>query len=148
MTRNSTRRDFLRGKPAQDALADAVDRAAPKGGSPDASRSTAEEPYVLRVSREAMACQFEVQFNVGQYEHGTELALETLDLVDRLEGQLSIFRKGSEICHINRTAAGRPVEVEPRLFALLETVVSNWLTPRPGAESAPSLSPVGEGARA
>jgi thiamine biosynthesis lipoprotein len=123
MKRKSTRRDFLRGKAAQDVMADAVGKAQPEGNATDRPQDAADEAYVLRVSREAMACQFEVRLNAAQYERGTELALETLDLVDRLEEQLSIFRQQSEICQINRTAAERPVEVEARLFAMLESAL-------------------------
>ncbi len=99
-------------------MADAVGDARPKGNTPNGSQDA--NAYVLRVGREAMACEFEVRLNAGQYVYGTELALETLDLVNRLEEQLSFFREDSDICRINRTAAAGPVEVEPRLFALLE----------------------------
>jgi thiamine biosynthesis lipoprotein len=43
-----------------------------------------------------------------------------LDLVDQLESQLTVFRDESEIKRINRTAHLEAVNVEPRLFDLLE----------------------------
>ncbi len=70
-----------------------------------------------------MACEFEVQLNAGQYDHGTEIALEALDLVDKLEDQFSVFRETSELSRINRTAGRQPVEVEPHLFGLLQLAV-------------------------
>ena len=119
MTRKSNRRDFLRGKLAAESLADAAQKALPEhSGSVPADASAAG--YLLRISRRAMACEFEVCLNAGQYEQGTERALEALDLVEVLEEQLSYFRPTSEISAINRTAARRPVAVEPRLFELLE----------------------------
>ena len=47
-----------------------------------------------------------------------------LDLVDQLEDQLSIYRDGSEISRLNRTAAREAVPVEPRLYALLDEALS------------------------
>ena len=66
-----------------------------------------------------MACEFEVCFPAGKCENGTEFALESLDLVESLEGRLSYFRAESEISRINCLAAETPIEVEPALFALL-----------------------------
>jgi thiamine biosynthesis lipoprotein len=43
-----------------------------------------------------------------------------------LERQLSYFRPESEISQINRTAAEREVEVEPRLFGLLQLAMRVW----------------------
>ena len=74
---------------------------------------------LIRVSRRAMACEFEVCFPAGKCENGTEFALESLDLVESLEDRLSYFRPESEISRINRLAAETPVEVEPALFDLL-----------------------------
>ncbi|MGO8690378.1 MAG: FAD:protein FMN transferase [Thermoguttaceae bacterium] len=78
------------------------------------------ESYLVRVSRPAMACEFEVCLRAGQYPHGTEAALDALDLVEQLEAQLSVFRADSELARINAAAAAGPVVVEPRLFELLE----------------------------
>jgi thiamine biosynthesis lipoprotein len=78
------------------------------------------ESYLVRVSRPAMACEFEICLRAGQYPHGTEAALDALDLVEQLEAQLSVFRADSELARINAAAAAGPVAVEPRLFALLE----------------------------
>ena len=74
---------------------------------------------LIRVSRRAMACEFEVCFPAGKCDGGTEFALESLDLVETLENRLSYFRAESEISRINRLAAETPVEVEPALFDLL-----------------------------
>lgn len=45
---------------------------------------------------------------------------EALDEIERLEAQLSFYREGSEINGINARAAREPVQVEPRLFQLLQ----------------------------
>jgi len=120
MPRKTTRRDFLKGKSAADAMADLAqsavgdDRAGPRPGEP------AAPSYLLRIARRAMACEFEVFLEAGKYANGTEAALEALDLVEALEAQLSVFREDSEISRLNRAAAQGPQEVEPRLFGLLE----------------------------
>lgn len=120
MKRKSSRRDFLRGRAAGDAMADAVAGALPEDDRPGPPNPATGPAYLVRVARRAMACEFEVRFNAGQYAHDTETALEVLDLVETLEGQMSVFCETSEVCRINRTAAREPVEVEPRLFKLLE----------------------------
>ena len=81
--------------------------------------ASGQENLLIRVSRRAMACEFEVCFPAGSCAGGANVALEALDLVESLEEQLSYFRPTSEISRINLLAAESPVEVEPRLFDLL-----------------------------
>ncbi len=116
MSRKSSRRDFLKGRSAADALGDLAQGALPDGHLEPPGGGA----HLVRISRRAMACEFEVFLAAGQYEQGTEAALEALDLVESLEDQMSVFRPGSELSRINRNAADGPVEVKPRLFALLE----------------------------
>ncbi|MBI2826080.1 MAG: FAD:protein FMN transferase [Planctomycetia bacterium] len=117
--RTSNRREFLRGKAAAKAAAGMLD-----AGTGEAS-GTREggEPYLIQLSRPAMACRFEIFLNAGQYPDGPQAALEALDLVERLEDQLTVYRDTSEVMHVNRYAAGEPIAVEPRLFALLALAV-------------------------
>jgi thiamine biosynthesis lipoprotein len=75
---------------------------------------------LIHVSRQAMACEFEVRFPADRYPQGTESALAALDQVDALEEQLSYFRPTSQLSRINVLAADGPVEVEPTLFDLLQ----------------------------
>ncbi len=124
--RKSHRRDFLRGKSAVDAVADAADAVLDAAaGAPFTPLSQAGESYLVHLARQAMACQFEVFLNVGQYPNGTETALVALDLVDQLEDQLSAYREHSEVSRMNRTAFDQAVPVEPRLFELLVEAVQH-----------------------
>lgn len=128
---SSSRRDFLTGRAAADATADALERMADKVGqfadqlSPPAPATPSQPGYVLTLQRRAMACDFEVRLNATPSEPNAEssattAALESLDLIEALESQLTIYRDTSEMLELNRHAANRPVEVEPGLFAMLQ----------------------------
>lgn len=117
----SNRRDFLSGRSAQQRLADVAAGTAPEVGDGDAEASLkSAKTYLVQVARKAMACDFAVLMNAGQYEQGQEAAMAALDLVDELEDQFSVYRDSSEIMHVNRTAGHAPVTVDRRLFELLE----------------------------
>ena len=79
---------------------------------------------LIHVSRRAMACEFEVRFPAEQYPQGTEFALESLDLVEALEEQISYFRPTSELSRLNLLAAEQPVELTPPLFDLLSLAMT------------------------
>jgi thiamine biosynthesis lipoprotein len=126
-----TRRDFLQGRAAVQALAVAVGGG--NGGSASDSRTRQSENVSSRSSptiggrdavvsfrRRAMACEFEVQLPAAARDGATEAAVGALDLVDALEDQLTVYRADSELICVNRQAAARPVAVEPRLFAILQ----------------------------
>ncbi|MFN4257832.1 MAG: FAD:protein FMN transferase [Gemmataceae bacterium] len=73
---------------------------------------------LVRFRRQAMATQFEIAFPFGT-PHAAEMAHDALDLIDRLEAQLTVYNEHSEISRLNRLAARHPVVVEERLFGLL-----------------------------
>src|SRR5262245_30901804 len=114
----TTRRDFLSGKSAAEALGDAL--IGPPQPLPPPRSVVGVQPgsHLLSVSREAMACLFEVVFDATERE-GTEAAVAALDLVAALEEQLTIYRDTSEIAAINRRAGEEAVVVEEGLFQLL-----------------------------
>jgi thiamine biosynthesis lipoprotein len=116
-----TRRDFLKGKAALQAAADRLDAAL--GPADDETSSEPGGAYLVQLARRAMACQFEITLNAGQYDDGSSAAIESLDLVEQLEDQLTVYRDHSEISQINQTAANGPVTIEARLFELLSLAV-------------------------
>ncbi len=82
--RKSSRRAFLQGKSVARAVADAAQTALPPGSAeanqvpaigPCATVEAEQERYLIRVGRRAMACEFEVLLNAGQYADGTEWAV-------------------------------------------------------------------------
>jgi thiamine biosynthesis lipoprotein len=117
----STRREFLQGKSAVDALEDASRALLPDEGAMLALPSG--RSYLVEVGRRAMACQFEVFLNAGEHSHATEHAIDALDLIDQLEDQWSVYRHRSEVSRLNLVADQRAVSVESGLFRLLERSV-------------------------
>ena len=81
------------------------------------------EPRLLCCRRRAMACDFEFRIPDTQRRY-LDVVQAALDLVDRLEDQMSVFRDNSEISRINRLAHQEPVEIGPGLFDLLQKAVS------------------------
>jgi FAD:protein FMN transferase len=74
--------------------------------------------YWLHLNRTAMACRFEITLPSND-QSDLSAANEALNLIDRLEDQLTVFRETSEISRINRHAGSTAVEVEAGLFDLL-----------------------------
>lgn len=66
-----------------------------------------------------MGSRFEVIARGDDRDHLLAAADEALDEIERLDHQLSHYRPGSDICHLNAHAADEPVRVEPCLFDLL-----------------------------
>lgn len=107
-----SRRDFLSGKAAQDALEQIRSR------QPQPEVEPSPQPPLLEIGRRAMACEFHVYLNMA--DRGlTDHAVAALDLVDVLEAQLSVYREDSELSRLNRLAHERTMPVERRLFELL-----------------------------
>src|SRR5262245_55052546 len=73
---------------------------------------------LLRFGRRAMATQFDVILPWGT-SHADSAATDALDLIDRLEAQLTVYRTTSEVSRLNRLAPLAPVPVEVHLFELL-----------------------------
>ncbi|MCR4414561.1 MAG: FAD:protein FMN transferase [Thermoguttaceae bacterium] len=124
MAKKSSRREFLQGRPAAESLAEAIHAAMPPATPGASSPQPPSGTYLIHVSRQAMACQFEALFNAGGHSDVTTAGVQALELVGALEAQLSYFRQESDISRINRAAALEPVEVEPRLFDLLRLAMT------------------------
>src|SRR5262245_2579182 len=97
------RRDFLQSLP-----------------TPAAAPPPPAEVALLRVGRRAMATHFEVLLPYNQ-PAALEAGQDALDLIDRLEDQLTVYRETSEVSRLNRLAPLGWVPVERGLFDLLRT---------------------------
>ncbi|MCU0961877.1 MAG: FAD:protein FMN transferase [Pirellulaceae bacterium] len=132
--RKTTRREFLAGQSMRDALAGIQLSAGPSLAGPLAASASerAAGDYLLRFGRRAMACDFQVFLRAEQRFGAVEAATEALDLIDRLEDQLTVYRPHSEISRINREAGRQRCGVETRLFELLQRCVA-WHAATGGA---------------
>lgn len=65
-----------------------------------------------------MACDFEVFFNLNQYDAATEATLTAFQRIDELEAQLSFYQPESEISSLNRSQ-GRTLSVSEELRQIL-----------------------------
>ncbi len=126
----SSRREFLRGRSALDALRSEGERAAEKladavlaENAKQASLQDRQSSYLEQYSKNAMACEFELLFNLHQYPQSGAAAMEAFQLIDLLEDQMTVYRDHSEVSRINRNAFEQELVVERRLFELLELAI-------------------------
>ncbi len=117
--RKTTRRQFLSGESALDAVGDIGSASNTEERDNRSARGGGQAGYLLQIARQAMACEFAVYLNAGQHEDGAERAVEALDLVEGLEAQMTVYRDDSELSRINQTASKQAVPVESQLFQLL-----------------------------
>src|SRR5437773_5555735 len=108
----SSRRDFLSGKSAAQALGDALVGPPAPLPPPNSVVGVQAGSHLLSVSREAMACLFEIVFDAACYRDATDMAVAALDRIATLEEQLTVYRDTSEVMQVNRRAAEVPVTVE------------------------------------
>ena len=116
-SKKTSRRNFLQGKA----------KAGPTGGDTVTSDSLAdwvadprEEAYLIRIGRRAMACQFQVFLNAGQYANDSEIAIAALDEIDALESMLTVYRRDSEVALANQQAAAEAVMLSDSLAELID----------------------------
>ena len=92
--------------------------------APTSPTAPVNGPYsLINASRPLMGSYFEVRLGSG-VPGAVELATRALDVVESLEGQLTVYNDESEVARLNATAHLGPVEVEAGLFALLERAVA------------------------
>ncbi|HEU5117288.1 MAG TPA: FAD:protein FMN transferase, partial [Isosphaeraceae bacterium] len=86
---------------------------------PLAERARLQSTDLLKASRPAMGSFFEVRLPAN-LPAALDLADRALDVVEALEGQMTIYRDDSEVSRLNARAHEGPVEVEAGLFGLIE----------------------------
>ncbi|MEE2781485.1 MAG: FAD:protein FMN transferase [Planctomycetota bacterium] len=115
--KNPSRRKFLKGDaPSQSPTGDTIttESLADWVADPQA------EAYLIRIGRRAMACQFQIFLNAGQYADDSEMAIGALDEIDELEALLTVYRADSEVSTVNDRAAAEAVTLSDSLAELLE----------------------------
>ena len=118
----SNRRDFLTGRSLQSEIRQQAEQVGNAILGDSASERTPPiAGAMIRLSTRAMACEFQVLLNPGPNSAvETWFASDALDLVHRLEDQMTVYREHSDLIAINQTAGVAPVTVEPGLFAVLK----------------------------
>jgi thiamine biosynthesis lipoprotein len=117
--RPPNRRDFLSGRAIQKQLAEAGEAFADELAGPIEPAPVPSSGPTIRLGRTAMACDFEVILNPGPASRLNAVS-DALELIVQLEDQLSVYRAETELSRLNQNAAHGWVEVEPRLFELLQ----------------------------
>ncbi|MEN0111108.1 MAG: FAD:protein FMN transferase, partial [Planctomycetota bacterium] len=105
---------------AIDAIVDSVAPAPAEhalGGA--ASPEIARRRRVVTLARRAMACEWELRLVSTESEDHTPAGLAALDVVERVEDRLTVYRETSDLIELNRTAADGPAPVDGDLLRLL-----------------------------
>lgn len=82
-------------------------------------RCGVETVHTIVVGRDAMACRFEVIFNLVDNDIATTVGAAALDVIEHVEEQISVYRPSSEISAMNASSAKTWTELSPDLFKLL-----------------------------
>lgn len=114
---DSNRRDFLTGRSVQKEVERAGHQLADEILSGD-ERSRPHGGSTIRLTTQAMACDFSVVMNQGA-SADLMTAADALEIVHELEDQMTVYRSGSELSRLNRSAFENAVKVEARLFQIL-----------------------------
>lgn len=114
-----SRRDFLQGRAAVRVAANKAQEWVDSAAELLSSHTETETAAHVVASRRAMACEFALQYHEADSEL-TEAMLAAFDTIERIETQLTIYREHSEVLDINDRAADVAIEVDARLFSLLQ----------------------------
>lgn len=82
--------------------------------------ASASTRYLQHFSKRAMACDFEVFFNLNESDQAADAAMSAFELIDHLESQLSIYQDESEITQLNAEASHGFI-AQSNLIELLQT---------------------------
>lgn len=127
MTSDAPRREFLRRltKPRSGGRGRSVDSQAEPGreAGDQAHERVRRE---LSLTAKAMGGEFQVVFNLAQYEQAMEAGLAAVRLLEPLEDMMSYFRPRGELGRINALAPFGPVPVSQELWDLLRFCHELW----------------------
>ncbi|MEQ1904448.1 MAG: FAD:protein FMN transferase [Pirellulaceae bacterium] len=118
----NSRRDFMTGQFGlrDDSKSPAEDSREP---TPNVC-SPLERKLLQHFTRRAMACDFQIFFELaGPQNHG-EAAMKAFAEIEALENRLSVYRPESELSRLNREAAVADIEVSDEIAQLLSTALT------------------------
>lgn len=108
----------MHGRSAAEALRYVGENASAVEGA-SAGDASPLEALSLTLTRRAMACEFQVRLNTTAEQNDSVAAMAALDVVERVEDRLTVYRDESEVQDLNRHASRGPAAVAPDLFELL-----------------------------
>ena len=117
--KETSRRDFLRGRLSIESGPPAKSNEGTLAEPVLQSPSRGQATYLQHFLKRAMACDFELFFNLNQYDQSGNATATAFELIDRLESQLSVYREDSEVSLMNRTAAESSFSASPIVLELL-----------------------------
>lgn len=122
---SSSRRDFLLGRALGRSIEHQLEKSIEAASPLDSSvyQGNASHPnsgYLEQFAKNAMACEFEFSFNLGQYPQASSVAGEAFQELDRLEAQMTVYRDDSEISRVNLVGHQHPVVISAPLIQLLQ----------------------------
>ncbi|QEG21377.1 FAD:protein FMN transferase [Mariniblastus fucicola] len=121
MNQPSNRREFLKGRSLVQAARQALENF--EFDVPDLNldvSETKQAAYLETYEKRAMACTWELMFNMQQYRESGLAAAKAMQLIDELESQLTVYQDDSEVSQMNQNAFREPFVVSEPLFHLLQ----------------------------
>lgn len=115
---DSNRREFLTGRTVQKEVERTGSEIADELAKQQSERTKPQAGNTIRLSADAMACEFSVVMNPEDNGHYMT-ASDGLEIIHQLEDQMTVYREESELSELNRSAYSESVAVEPQLFELL-----------------------------
>ena len=82
-----------------------------------------QNDLLLKISRRAMATDFELLLHRDADSSQVDAAVRALDSVEGIEAELTIYRPESSISRLNSTAAIKPVKVSALVFDVLSRAI-------------------------
>lgn len=116
---DTSRREFLRGQIFSSPAGEHDTAGESESNEVAQGNPSIQAEYLQHFAKRAMACDFEVFFNLNQYDQAAEATLAAFQLIDQLEDQLSYYRKGSEISRINGST-GELIEISAEVREILQ----------------------------
>ncbi len=113
----SSRREFLSGAAVRKQISQTGEQLADEL----VERNTAPESGdTVRLATRAMACEFSVILNPTKDRRQVIAASDTLDIVHKIESDLTVYRETSRLLELNRQARVAETEIPDELFAILK----------------------------
>jgi thiamine biosynthesis lipoprotein len=84
-----------------------------------------ERDQLIKLGRQAMACQFEIVLPPSERSRVNEIH-RVFEEIDRFEQLMTVYREDSHLSEINRCAHPDPVRVDPDLWPVLELSIRLW----------------------